>query len=265
VKQVGWAERLMQQCHPRPATAVSAVRTGTFLSPPRGCDGRRICNVPTVALDLGDVPCVCWRVGCFGAVRAPGSGNIPLGRPPSPISTIPVADVPFAVTQSHRIRIWTPCPAADPVPLSAYRGIGRFIAARQASNHHRHRRSDCRDLRQAQRHRTGPFGRDTRYLTIIREGSRRRCTVDDARPCHPGKLTQLLGTEQRMQSVDPDCDVALAPGFDQQYAQLRPGLAAARSGGRSGGEDGPGLYTGQSGAGVLKAASAPAAASAAGW
>jgi hypothetical protein len=30
----------------------------------------------------------------------------------------------FAVTQSHRIRIWTPCPAADPVPLSAYGGIG---------------------------------------------------------------------------------------------------------------------------------------------
>jgi hypothetical protein len=26
-----------------------------------------------------------------------------------------------------------------------------------------------------------------------------------------------------MQSIDPDCDVALAPGFDQQYAQLRPG------------------------------------------
>jgi hypothetical protein len=103
---------------------------GRSCHPLGGVTGRRICNVPTVALDLGDARCVCWRVGCFGAVRAPRSGNIPLGRPPSPVSTIPVADVPFRCnTESSH-------PYLDSLPRRGYPSRCRPTAVSGVSSQH---------------------------------------------------------------------------------------------------------------------------------
>src|SRR5690606_3128941 len=58
-------------------------------------------------------------------------------------------------------------------------------------------------------------------------------------------LTQLLGAEDRAQSLDIGLDVAAATGLDQQAAQLRSGQLARGGWGGCGGQDSAGVGAGQ--------------------